>query len=193
MTPANEDARAHFVVALVEIAARVQPGLGEDQTKQWAAGIILSLSRTPMDLVAKAIEAARFKQFQYINEVGPFLEAHIAEPLRTRRTKLNRLRELEMAARALPARPEYATPEFARAEVAKLEARQAARRASIAASTNREVNWDHEVNERWKDTNFLRACGGHAPLSLDEFKETLRPKMAKADDEAGDEVFGGEG
>ena len=88
---------------VLEIGMRVAPSAGRAAIAGWVSGLITSLEKTPADLLVMAVSAARYQQFQYQNEVGIFIADHIAEPMRSRRIKLNRLREMALKAHALPA------------------------------------------------------------------------------------------
>ena len=95
------------------IGARVQPGIDEQAAAAWIGSLLDSLSSKPFDLIVRAVDAARHKQFRYLNEVGPWLEEHMADALADRRRVMNRLRQIEMAARSLPAATPVCEPEEA--------------------------------------------------------------------------------
>ncbi len=99
LAPMDRDAGAHFADALIVIACRVQPGLTADAGAAWAASLIESLSRYPTDLVARAVENARYRQFSWTREIGPWLESYITELHAPRVRKLNRLRQVAEASR----------------------------------------------------------------------------------------------
>lgn len=87
---------------LLRIGPRVSPSSSVEQAKAWAASLVASLAHYPADLLMKAADAAAIKQFQFLNEVGPFIEEHLREPMARRRRVLNRLSEIELRARSLP-------------------------------------------------------------------------------------------
>lgn len=192
----NAEARAHLAEALLAIALRVQPGITETVGLSWATNLLDSLSRTPTDLLAKAVEAARYRQFQFLNEVGPFLAAEIDEPLRQRNIKLNRLREIELAASALPANGAkvYCTQEEAQAIADEYRAKVAKRAPTPAERP--EIDWDVEAVKRNADSNFLRAMHGLPPRTVDEWKrdqaDSIRKLRGLPDDEGFDGLRAGE-
>lgn len=192
----NADARSHLAGALVKIACRVQPGISDTAGLEWAAEMVASLSRMPTDLLAKAIEAARYRQFQYLNEVGPFLAAELDEPVRQRNIKLNRLKQLQLAANALPppGKPEYCTQEEAQAIADEYRAKVAKRAPTPAERP--EIDWDVEAVKRNADSNFLRAMHGLPPRTVDEWKrdqaDSIRKLRGLPDDEGFDGLMAGE-
>lgn len=190
----NAEARAHLAEALLAIALRVQPGITEAVGLSWATNLLDSLSRTPTDLLAKVVEAARYRQFQFLNEVGPFLASEIDEPLRQRNTKLNRLREIELAASALPAPSAgYATPEQAAEIMAQFKINERAKKAS-KPEASAPIDWDVETAKRCADSNFIRALHGLPARTVEEYKrdqaDSIRKLRGLPDDEGFDGLMG---
>jgi hypothetical protein len=90
----NGEQAAAFQDSLLKIAVRVTPSAGRAEVLGWAVGIIDSLQRFPPDLVAAAIAEARTTQFEFLNQVGPFI-GRICEERQARRLRVfNRLRQI---------------------------------------------------------------------------------------------------
>ena len=116
LQPPSTDECKFLANRLITIAVRVQPGMSETAGQAWGAALAASLARNPADLLARAISEAEVTQFQYLNEVGPFIAEQIREPRRLRIAKASRLQQMQRAAQGLPSvAGQYCTPEEAAA------------------------------------------------------------------------------
>lgn len=107
--------------ALMAIGARIVPGSPREQAELWAKGVAVSLSRIPADILLAALRKATFQQFRFLNEVGPWIDEETRDRVVRRHRVLNRLADIEIRARSMPAGPPEEKP-LSAAEIAEANA-----------------------------------------------------------------------
>ncbi len=108
LKPMDPEAAPQFADVLLVLACRIQPGLGEETGNAWAASTVESLSRFPTDIVARAVDNARYRPFRFLNEVAPWLHEYASDLHGPRARKANRLRQVaEAAKKAAEEKPKW--------------------------------------------------------------------------------------
>jgi hypothetical protein len=180
--PMTADA-AQLARKLELIAVRIQPTISDNAATAWAASLVASLSKIPADILSHAVAAAQYQQFEFANQVGPFIAAEAAEPVRLRRTKINRLREMQLKAGSLAAPGADVCPPD---EADKIIDEFKLRPKATKPAERPEIDWDVERVKRLADTNFLRALHGKPAFTMAEWQDDMALRNRKRSDLADD-------